>query len=775
MGAELIRDLAVVLLVAAATGWLCRRAGFSSVVGYLAAGMVIGPYTPPFQLVGSIDRVQMLADLGLVFLIFSVGLGLSLGRLQRLGWSLGLATLIGALLMLNCCGLVGEMLGWTWTQSLFLAGMLMVSSSAIIAKVLDELKVSHERWGQLALGITVLEDVVAVVLLTVLTSMARFGGQSPPAILPTLGKLGAFVVLVVFIAVMFVPRMLRGLARDGATELRTILLGGLVLGLAWLAGNAGYSPALGAFLLGAIVAGTPFRRDVERTLEGVRQMFGAVFFVAIGMLFDFRLLVGAWPLVLGAILLAVVVRPLALALGLMASGNGNRESIQAGLALTPIGEFSFVIAQLGVASGLAPASFQAVAVGASLGTALIAPVWMRRSEAFATAVERWQPRRFRAVLKTYQDWLAQLRALQDSSVLWRLTGWRFGQVAVHMLFLSSLLLFWQPTYGMLAHILGENFLFVGGLRILFWSTFGVLLTGPLLALWRNVEAITMILAEGTTRNRTNQVRIQPWVQRGLQFLGFVLLLDWLLMLLPMGGAPLKVVVIVGLTVVILGALLWTRLLRWHGRLERELRSELRSAASGAGAAGVSLPELEPIAGWNLDIAEVTLPAQTGLAGFMIREVGLRARTGCSILILDRGGFTLINPGPDEALYPGDRLLLLGPPERLPEAERMLATHLQSGLDRVGFEELTDDSIRVPEGAKHIGRPLAELDRARELGVLICGIQRGHERTVLPPATATFQAGDRLLLIGSRRQLSLFKAWLEGNDLQGAEPKAAIAS
>ncbi|MFM7818440.1 MAG: cation:proton antiporter regulatory subunit [Verrucomicrobiota bacterium] len=106
---------------------------------------------------------------------------------------------------------------------------------------------------------------------------------------------------------------------------------------------------------------------------------------------------------------------------------------------------------------------------------------------------------------------------------------------------------------------------------------------------------------------------------------------------------------------------------------------------------------------------------------------------------------------------------------------MLAAHLQSGLDRVGFEELTDDSIRVPEGAKHIGRPLAELDRARELGVLICGIQRGYERTVLPPATATFQAGDRLLLIGSRRQLSLFKAWLEGNDLQGAEPKAAIAS
>jgi monovalent cation:H+ antiporter-2, CPA2 family len=224
--------------------------------------------------------------------------------------------------------------------------------------------------------------------------------------------------------------------------------------------------------------------------------------------------------VVGAIVLAVVARPLALALGLMASGSGNRESIQAGLALTPIGEFSFVIAQLGVTSGLVPASFQAVAVGASLGTALIAPVLMRRSDDITRRIESLEPKRFRALVESYHDWLAQLRARQGSSVLWRLTGWRLGQIAAHMLFVSALLLFWQPGYRLLARLIGEDFLFPGGLRILFWTVFGLLLTGPLLALWKNVEAITMILAEGTTRDRVHRERIQPWVRRGRRVFRF---------------------------------------------------------------------------------------------------------------------------------------------------------------------------------------------------------------------------------------------------------------
>ncbi|MBN9693480.1 MAG: cation:proton antiporter [Verrucomicrobia bacterium] len=759
LGIDLIRDLAVILLVAAATGWLCRRLGLSVVVGYLLAGMIIGPYTPPFQLVASVERVQMLADFGLVFLIFSVGMGLSLGRLQRLGFSLALATLVGALLILNLCRLLGASLGWPPTQSLFLAGMLMVSSSAIISKVLEELNATHERWGQLALGMTVLEDVVAVVMLTLLTSLASFGGQNAPSIWPTLGKLSAFVVLVVFLSVLVVPRTLRWLTREGATELRTLLLAGLVLGLAWVASRAGYSPALGAFLLGALVAGTPFRADVERSFEGVKQMFGAVFFVAIGMLFDFRLLLQAWPLVLGATAIALLARPMACAFGLLTAGNSNRESLQAGLALTPIGEFSFVIAQLGVSTGVVPASFSAVAVGVSLGTALTAPVLMRRSESVASWIESKQPQRFRDIIAYYHDWLAHLQARQGSSVLWKLTGGRLGQIAAHLLFLSALLLFWQPAYRLLAGVFGENILFPGGLRLLFWMVFGILLIGPLVALWRNVEAVTIILAEGASRESPRRRMLQPWIQRGLKGIAGLILAVWLLTLLPLGGAPTGTVLVIVGVVLIAAILFSTQLLRWHGRLEIQLRSELRSASSPAGAAGVSLPVLDQPSGWNLEIAEVTLPSQSDLAGRSIRELGLRPATGCSILTLDRGGFNRINPGPDELLYPGDRLLLLGPPDRLPQAERLLAQGLRNPSETVRFEELTSDTLVVPPGCAQAGKPLRDLRPPRDLGVLICGIQRGRDRQVLPPATASFQPGDRLLLVGATRQLEAYKAWL----------------
>jgi CPA2 family monovalent cation:H+ antiporter-2 len=179
-----IRDLAVVLTVAALVAWACRRLHVSTVVGYLAAGIIIEPYTPPLTLVSDLNRVHTLVQLGLVFLIFSVGLGFSFGRKQRLGLPVLLATVIGAVLVLNFARLLGAALGWTPQQGLFLAGMLMVSSSAIIAKVLDELGATHERAGQLALGITVLEDVVAVVMLTVLSSLVELGSRHPVVLTP---------------------------------------------------------------------------------------------------------------------------------------------------------------------------------------------------------------------------------------------------------------------------------------------------------------------------------------------------------------------------------------------------------------------------------------------------------------------------------------------------------------------------------------------------------------------------------------------------------------
>src|SRR4051812_45633608 len=258
-GIHFIQDLAVVLVVAGIVGWVCQRIRVSVVVGFLVAGMVVGPYTPPFALVTEGERIETLAQVGLVFLMFSIGLGLSLRKLRRLGLSLMVATFCGAMVMYYLSRLFGVIVGWNAREGLFLAGMLMVSSSAIISKILHETGTNHERSGQLAMGVAVLEDVVAVVMLTILNSVIDMGRGGGAQVTQTLLLLGAFVVLTGVVGLLLVPWLLRRMSIAADQELQTLGIAGLLFGLAVVAQAAGYSVALGAFLLGTIVAETPHR------------------------------------------------------------------------------------------------------------------------------------------------------------------------------------------------------------------------------------------------------------------------------------------------------------------------------------------------------------------------------------------------------------------------------------------------------------------------------------------------------------------------------------
>jgi CPA2 family monovalent cation:H+ antiporter-2 len=758
-GVQFIRDLAIVLVIAGGAAWLCQRLRLSVVVGYLVAGAVIGPHTPPFALVTDLERVETLAQLGLVFLVFWIGLNLSLSRLRNLGFSVIAATVIGALIVLNGCRLLGWALGWSTTASLFLAGLLMVSSSAIIGKVLEELNLTHERPGQLALGMTVLEDAVAVALLTLLTSLVQFGGTGTASVLSTLGALGAFVVFLALVSLLLAPRLLAWVSRDTAPEIRTLLVAGLVLALAWWAVRAGYSLALGAFVFGAIAGSTRFRADLERTFEGLYQIFGAVFFVAVGMQVDFRLLAEAWPLVLLVTALAWLLRPLACALGLLAVGNTSRESLQAGFALTPLGEFSFVIAQLGVASGAVPPGLFAAAVGASLLTSLGAPFLTRQGERLGERLTRAMPPRVGAWVGFYHDWLTRLRGRGGGSLLWRLTSKRLAQVAVHVLFVSALLLFARPAYLRAREAAGPDWLPPDAVPFLFWCGFGMVLLAPLIALWRNISALAMILAESATAGSPRQARLRPLLEAALRAVALVVLTVWLLALLPsgwslLGAAGGVLVLLAGVT-----ALFWRRFVHLHSRFEIELRRQFQRAshATATSAWSVALPD--PTADWHLDIDEVTLPSDSALAGRTLGELAVRQRFGCSVVGIDRQGYGIANPSADTVLFPRDKLLLLGTAGQLAEAARQLGAAASPQPPATDFDELTMESVRVPEGCPLAGRPLRELDLIRRAGVQIGGIRRGKRRNLAPSGNDHFEAGDELLLLGTHAQIKDFCALL----------------
>ncbi|MBL9209459.1 MAG: cation:proton antiporter [Opitutaceae bacterium] len=757
-GMDFIRDLALVVAVAGVAGWLSQRIGLSVVVGYLLAGAVVGPYTPSFQLVADIEHVQMLSQLGLIFLIFSIGLTLSFQRLQRLGLSVALAAVIEAVALLFTCRLLGATMGWTPTQGLFLAGILMISSSAIVSKVLREQNATHQRPGQLALGVMVVEDIIAVLMLTLLSTLVQFGGEATSHLAQTAGALGAFVVALLLVTLLLVPRLLQVLTRSASAEVRTLLVIGLLLGLSWLAARAGYSMALGAFLLGVIVASTPQKPEIERTLEGLRDLFGAVFFVAIGMLVDFRILFAAWPLVLGLTALALLLRPLVAAFGLIVTGHAPRDSIRAGFALAPLGEFSFVIAQLGVTTGAVPREFYPMAVGASLLTALVAPLLMRHSEPLSGRIEAAIPAFARTGLAFFHAGLKRIERRQQRSLLWRLTSRRAAQTGLHVVLVSALLVASQPVYAHLRATVGDDWLFPRGLSVIFWSAFGLLLLAPLIAIWRNVQALAMIVAEAATGGLADHRGWQTWFATGLRSVASLLVIVWLLLLAPF-GLSLAWTSAAVLVILVLGALLLQRrLIRWHSRLEIEVQTQFSAAMTQGGSSALAQALHDRQDDWQLHAEEFVLPDLAACAGQKIGVLALRKRFGCSIASIDRQGYMIRNPSADTALYPQDRLLLLGTADQIDAAARELGA---ASTDKVAqeIEELGLECVTVPLDSPRAGHTLAELDPIRQVGVQVAGIQRAGQRTLTPGGADRIEAGDELLVLGPPRQIREFRDWL----------------
>jgi CPA2 family monovalent cation:H+ antiporter-2 len=773
-GINFIQDLAVVLLAAAVAGSVCRRVGLSVIVGYLLAGMVVGPYTPPFSLVLDVARIEMLSQIGLIFLMFAIGLGLSLTRLRLMGASTFIATGLGAFFVLNLTQLLGLAIGWTSQQSLFTAAMFMVSSSAVIAKVVHELKLEHERPGQLALTITVLEDVVAVVMLAILGSLAAGSNQAATGLVGLLGSLSAFVVLLVMAGLFFVPRLLRRLEARADPELQTIAVAGVLLLMALMAVRAGYSLALGAFLLGAIVAEMPQSRGIGRAFAGLRDIFSSVFFVSIGMMIDVRMLAEVWAWILGLGAFTLISRTVATSFALTLVGTPHREALRAGLALTPLGEFTFVIAQLGVASAVMPKAFYPVAVGVSLLTVLISPVLNRHAEGILAFVDRIEPRWLTRLLVTYRDWLSQISSVSGGQ-WWQLSKRRLVQIALEALFVTGLLIFSERI---LAEIQASGWLagFAPGRVILsFWIIVGLVVIIPLIAIWRNLAAVGMIFSEEASRHTRLSAQV---IEAAIKVVSAVAMASWLARILPTESLPRWAWLIIAVILAGAVAVFSRRMIYWHSRWEDTLSDVFRTAAANERDLSDSAARAKPSwlatpSDWNINVQECVLPEGAAGGGRSIADLRVRSQFGCSIMEIHRHGSTLIAPEPSQVLYGGDRLLLLGTREQIEKASEAL-TALTPPSGTPAFDEARLETLPVPAGA-HVGRTLAELQIHRYTGVLIAGHGRSGQRRVNPPASQTLEVGDELLVLGGPKQIRDFKLWLQAEPFSGEPSGAARAS
>lgn len=755
-GIDFIQDLAVVLLVAGLVGWGCQRIGLSVVVGYLVAGMVIGPFNLPVALVSDIMRIETLSQIGLVFLMFSIGMKLSLRKLRKLGSALVIATVIEAVVIYQLARLVGGAMSLTATETVFLGSMMMISSSAVIIKVLTEIGATHEKAGQMAMGVFVVEDVIAVLLLTGLSSYASLAGshaQSVP-LAQTLLLLSAFVVLVGIAGVLFLPWLLKKLSLTGGAELPTLVQAGLLFILATAAERAGFSLALGAFLLGAIVADTPHRTQIDRTFEGLRDVFSAVFFVAIGMLIDVRALVDAWIFVGAVALLALGGRALACSTGLLITGSPMREAVRVGLLVVPVGEFTFIIAQLGISAGVLPKSFQVVAVGAALLTTLAAPIAARNSLAIGAWCERHEPGWLGAWLRTYREWLENLRSRGAKNVLWQLSKKRLIPIGVEVMLVTGLLAFSGPLLGLMREYLPPDWPFPRGPQVMFWSALCLVIVLPLIAIWRNLSVLAMLFAEVAFAGHAHAARLQPILELAMKVFGGLLLFVWISSFVPMAGAARWVPVVV-VAVVAAGVFFFRgKLIYWHSVLEVELQERLAPPTT----TGTAPAWLTHHAKWELSLTECMIPDLADVRGHTLGELKLRTKFGCIVVGIERQGVRVPTLGPATVIYPHDRVLLLGNAAQA-SAGKAFLKHVSGEAPLASFDEVRMESVRLPLGSVVNGHSLTELAPNVRCGVAVVGIQRGAVRHLNPQGAERFEAADDVLVLGSPEQIAAFKAWV----------------
>ncbi len=386
---DLLTAITIVLCCAAVTTVVFQRLRQPVVLGYLLAGLIVGPHVP-IPLIADRAIIQTLSELGVILLMFALGLEFSLRKLVQVGPTAGLTAIIQSSIMVWLGFLVGRGFGWTPRESIFAGAIIAISSTTIIAKAFDEQGVKG-KLRELVVGVLIVEDLIGILLMAVLTAVSSGQGVSAGTVARSSAQLVAFLIGLVAAGMLVVPRAIRAINRLNRPETTLVASIGICFAIALLAQAFGYSVALGAFLAGSLVAESGQAKQVEHLILPVRDLFGAIFFVSVGMLIDPAVIAEHWPAVAVFTALVIAGKFVGVSLGAFLTGNGTRTSVEAGMSLAQIGEFSFIIAALGVSLGATRDFLYPIAVAVSAITTLTTPWSIRAAGPVAAFIDRKLP------------------------------------------------------------------------------------------------------------------------------------------------------------------------------------------------------------------------------------------------------------------------------------------------------------------------------------------------------------------------------------------------
>ena len=741
---SLIEDLALILVVAGIVTLIFKRLKQPLVLGYIVAGFLVSPNMPYTASVVDHNSVHLWADIGVMFLLFSLGLDFSFKKILKMGASpiISTVTIIFCMSMLGLC--VGQMFHWPKMDCIFLGGMLAMSSTTIIYKAFDDLGLRQQQFAGLVMSVLILEDILAIVMMVMLSAIASGNNPDGGQMLGSVMKIGFFLVLWLVVGIFAVPEFLRRVRRLINNEVLLIVSLGLCCAMAVFSTKVGFSSAFGAFIMGSILAETIEAEHIEKLVEPVKNLFGAIFFVSVGMLVDPQILVDYALPILMLVLTILVGQAIFGSIAFMLAGESLRSAMRCGFSMAQIGEFSFIIASLGLSLGVISEFLYPVVVAVSVITTFLTPYMIRLATPAYNAIEHRLPSRFIKVLNHLSmsrpntteksKWKQLLTQMAVNTVVYSILSaatitvmFTFGLPFIHKLLPGDTLLIWGN-------------IIVGLLTILFISPFL-----RAMVMKKNRSEEWKALWNESNRNRLPLLfTILVRVFIAVTFIFFICNRLWHL--------TNAIMITIGLMVVALIVL--SRTVKQRSiKLERLFMLNLRSRDIEAQVHGKKRPLYEGrLLDRDIHIADFNVPMNSQWMGSTLKQLNLGRKYGVHVSSILRANFRLNIPDGDYVIFPGDRLQVIGSDEQVAKFANAITTEVIGEDFDLENREMKLRQLIIGEGSPFIGKNLKDSGIRNLYSCMVIGMEEGKENLTPVNPNRPFEEGDIIWIVGEQESL-----------------------
>ena len=726
----LISDLGLILMTAAVAVLLFKKIKQPLVLGYLIAGFLAGPHFVFFPTVKEVTSVEVWAEIGVIFLLFSLGLEFSFKKLMKVGGSASITAVTQIITMIIIGYMVGQWIGWNSMDSVFLGVILSVSSTTIILKTFDELGVKTQKFAGIVIGSLIVQDIVAILMMVLLSTIAVSQQFSGSELLLSVLKLIFFLTIWFVGGIFFIPTLLKKAKNILTDEMLLIISLALCLMMVILAANVGFSPALGAFIMGSIIAETTQAEHIEHLVKPVKDLFGAVFFVSVGMLINPETLYEyALPVAI-LTLVVIICQSISSTIGALLSGLPLKQSVQTGMSLSQIGEFSFIIATLGMSLKVTSDFLYPIVVAVSAVTTFTTPFMIKFATPFSEFLEDKLPRRWIKRIERYSANAQSIKLVTN----WQIVVRAFlTQVIIHSVIIVAIIL------------LSSKYILPLVQDLNFGKLFGALITLVIISPFLWALSLRRVAVKEVAILREERKYRGPILMMVL--LRMVLTLFYIGFLLNIFFSP-----IIGFIALIAAVIVYfvfpKKLNAQYHKIEdhflknlnaREIKKNVRSRS-----------HLTP---WDGHMSTFEIAPTSNVAGKTLEELRIREQLGINIAFIKRGEFTINIPNKNERLFPGDEICIIGTDNQVNEFKAYLHQN-EIEIPEIIESDIILKQIEIKE-EEFIGATISESQLREKTNALIVGIERSGKRILNPESNMILEKNDILWVVGSKKLLNIF--------------------